>query len=160
MNAQSDIATMTTTQAIVFEPAALGGGSFWKGDSLLATLTVFKRAERQGRLSIRDTNRAMDLLRLSRRERTIYRLSQALGQIGKAEWVRGEPSALLRYRGQAYLVTRESLLTAQDHQLVVALALTSNWNVKQVELRITPEADLPLVGFYLFITYDLNLAGQ
>jgi hypothetical protein len=159
-NAHSDTTTLTTTQTIVFEPTSAGGGSLWDGDSLLATLTVIKRAGRQGRLSIRDTNRAMDLLRLSRRERTIYRLVQALGQIGEAEWVRGEPSALLRYRGQAYLVTRDSLLTVQDHQPVVALALASNWNVKQMELRIAPEADWALVGFYLFIIYDLNFAGQ
>jgi len=156
MNTQSDTLTRIATQTIVFEPTSAGGGSFWKGDSLLATLTVFKRAERQGRLSIRDTNRAMDLLCLSRRERTIYHLVQALGQIGEAEWVRGAPSASLRYRGQAYLVTRESLFTVQDHQPAVALALASDWNVKQMELHVSHVADLPLVAFFLFIAYDLK----
>ena len=142
-------------QTLVFEPTSSGGGSFWSGDSLLATLTVLKRAERHGRLSIRDTNRAVDIVHLAQRQYMRYRLIENLRQIGDAEWGAGEPSARLRYRGREFLATPESLLSAQDHQPVIVQVLASGWNAKQMELRVAREADLPLVAFFLFVTYDL-----
>ncbi len=155
MNSQSEPKTIATTQSIVFEPTSGGGGSFWNGDSLLATLTVLKRADRQGRLSLRDTNRALDLLRIMRKQRTSYQLIENLGLVGDAEWVVGEPSARLRYRGQEFIVAQESLLNAQTHEPLITLALSSDWNDKQMELHVADKADLPLVGFCLFIAYDL-----
>jgi len=40
MNSQPELTTIATAQTIVFEPTSGGGGSFWNGDSLLATLLV------------------------------------------------------------------------------------------------------------------------
>ena len=105
MNHQFDTTTMATIQTIVFEPTSAGGGSLWDGDNLLATLTVFRRAERQGRLSMRDTNRALDIVRLAWKSRagvatTHYRLMEHQGQTGEAEWKTGESLAALRYQGQ------------------------------------------------------------
>lgn len=155
MNFQSEPKTIATTQSIVFEPTSGGGGSFWNGDSLLATLTVLKRAERQGRLSIRDTNRAVDIVQLAQRQYVRYRLIENLRQIGDAKWGVGESSARLRYRGREFIATPESLSSAQDHQPVMARTLASGWNVKQMELQLAREADLPLVAFFLFVAYDL-----
>ena len=136
MNAQSDTLTTISTQMIVFEPTSAGGGSLWDGDSLLATLTVLKRARRQGRLSLRDANRAVDIVRLARKQHTgvvtaHYRLMERLGQAGEAEWKTGESSAALRYRGHDYIVTRESLLSVQDHQPVITLTCAPDWNIKR-----------------------------
>jgi len=155
VNTRSDIATVAAMQTFVFEPTSSGGGSFWSGDSLLATLTVLKRADRQGRLSVRDTNRALDLLRIMRKQHTSYQLIENLGLVGDAEWVVGEPSARLRYRGQEFIVAQESLLNAQTHEPLITLALSSDWNDKQMELHVADKADLPLVGFCLFVAYDL-----
>ena len=156
MNSQSEPTAIATAQTIVFEPTSGGGGSFWSGDSLLATLTVLKRAERQGRLSIRDTNRAVDIVPIAQNRHTRYGLIENLRRIGDAEWGIGESSARLRYRGREFLATPESLLSAQDHQPVIVRALASGWNAKQMELRVAREADLPLVAFFLFIAYDLK----
>jgi hypothetical protein len=155
MNWQSDVMTVAATQTIVFEPGAAGGGSFWNGDSLLATLTVLGHPNRQGRLSLRDTNRALDMVRISRKQRTSYRLVQDPGQIGDAEWIIGEPSARLRYRGREYIGTRESLLSVQDRLPVITLAPSADWNVKQMELHVACESDLALVAFFFFIAYDM-----
>jgi len=161
MNAQPDSTTIAATQTIIFEPTSAGGGSFWNGDNLLATLTVLKRAERQGHLSLRDANRAMDIVRLARKQHTgvvttHFRLMERLGQAGEAEWNTGESSAELRYQGHDYVVTRASLLSVQDHQPVITLTGAPDWNIKQMELYIAPAADLPLVAFFLFVAYDLK----
>ena len=155
MNSQPEPTIIATIQSIIFEPTSGGGGSFWSGDSLLATLTVLKRTERQGRLSIRGTNRAVDIVQLAQRQYVRYRLIENLRQIGDAEWGVGGSSSRLRYRGREFLATPESLLSAQDHQPVIARALASGWNVKQMELGVAREADLPLVAFFLFVAYDL-----
>jgi hypothetical protein len=152
---------LSILRQIVFEPTSAGGGSFWNGDSLLATLTVLKRAERQGHLSLRDANRAMDIVRLARKRHTgvvttHYRLMERLSQAGEAEWNTGEPSAELRYQGHDYVVTRASLLSVQDHQPVITLTGAPDWNIKQMELHVAPAADLPLVAFFLFVAYDLK----
>jgi hypothetical protein len=140
---------------IVFEPMSAGGGSFWNGDSLLATLTVLKRAERQGRLSLRDTNRAADIVPVAQKQHMHYRLIENLRQTGDAEWGVGESSARLRYRGREFLATPESLLSAQDLQPVIVRTLASDWDIQPMELRVAREADLPLVAFFLFVAYDL-----
>jgi hypothetical protein len=155
MNSQPEPTIIATTQSIIFEPTSGGGGSFWSGDSLLATLTVLKRAARQGRLSVRDTNRAVDIVHLAQKQYTRYQLVENLRQIGDAEWGSGESFARLRYRGREFIATPESLLSAQDHQPVIARASASGWNVKQMELRVAREADLALVAFFLFVVYDL-----
>jgi hypothetical protein len=49
-------------------------------------------------------------------------------------------------------------LSAPDHQPVIALASSSDWNARQMELHLAREADLPLTAFFLFVAYDL--AGQ
>lgn len=161
MNAQSDTLTTISTQMIVFEPTSAGGGSLWESDALLATLTVIRRTERQGRLSLRDTNRAMDIVGTVRKQHTgvvttHYRLMERLGQAGEAEWKTGESSAELCYQGHDYVVTRESLLSVQDHQPVITLTGAPDWNVKQMGLHVAPVADLPLVAFFLFVAYDLK----
>jgi len=161
MNAQPDRTTIAATQTVTFAPTSAGGGSFWNGDNLLATLTVLKRAERQGHLSLRDTNRAMDIVCLARRQHTgvvttHYRLMERLGQAGEAEWNTGESSAELRYQGHDYVVTRASLLSVQDRQPVIKLTGAPDWNIKQMELHVAPEANLPLVAFFLFVAYDLK----
>ena len=69
-------------QTLVFEPTSAGGGSFWSGDSLLATLTVLKLTDRQGRLSVRDSNRALDLLRIVRKQHTSCQLIENLSLLG------------------------------------------------------------------------------
>jgi len=157
MNSQPETIPVVAMQTIVFEPTSAGSGSFWQGDNLLATLTVLRRAGRQGRLSLRDTNQALDIVSHTRQHHTSYKMIEDLEQIAVAERDVGEPSAALRYRGQEYLATRESLLRIQDYQPKVALALASNWNVKQMELRVDGEADLPLVAFFLFIAFDLAM---
>jgi len=160
MNAQPDSTTIATTQTVVFEPTSAGGGSFWNGDNLLATLTVLKRANRQGHLSLRGSNRALDLVCLARKQHTgvvttHYRLMERLDQAGEAKWKTGEPSAALRYQGHDYVVTRERLLTVQGHQPVITLTRAPDWNIKQMGLQIAPVADLPLVAFFLFVACDL-----
>ncbi len=153
---------------IVFEPTSAGGGSFWNGDSLLATLTVLKRADRQGRLSLRDTNRALDLVCTRPNGEKTFQLIEALRQIGVANWKMSESSTPLFYRGSKYLATQESLLNAQTLEPVITLAPASDWavvpnaNDKQMQVHVAGEADLALVGFYLFVAYDLatRSAGQ
>jgi hypothetical protein len=152
MNSQTAIAT---TQTIVFEPTSAGGGSLWNGDSLLATLTVLRRTDRQGRLSLRDTNRALDLVCARPNGDKTFQLIEALHQVGMANWKSSESSATLFYWGTQYVATRESLLNAQTLEPVIRLALTSDWNDKQMHVHIAGQADLPLVAFFLFVAYDL-----
>jgi hypothetical protein len=162
MNSRSKPTAFATAQTIVFEPTSAGGGSFWNGDSLLATLTVLKRAERQGRLSLRDTNRALDLVCARPNGEKTFELVEAMHQIGVANWKASESSASLSYRGSKYLATQESLVNAQTLEPAITLALPSDWNSKQMQLHLADEADLALVGFYLFVAYDLanRSAGQ
>jgi hypothetical protein len=156
INAHSDTTTMTTTQTIVFEPTNAGGGSLWDGDNLLATLTVLKRTERQGRLSLRGTNHAYDMLRSTRQQHVGYRMVHVLRQVADAEWNTGDPSATLHYKGQDYLATPESLLSARGDRLLLTLTLSPTWSDRQMELGIVSKADLPLIAFYLFVAYDLS----
>jgi hypothetical protein len=161
VNYQFDTATMTTLQTIVFEPTGAGGGSLWDGDNLLATLTVFSRTERRGRLSTRNTNHAWNLVCLTWKSRagittTHYRLMDRQGQTGEAEWKTGESLAALRYQGRTYVVTRASLQNAQDRQPVITLARTPDWSAPKIELHVASAADLPLAAFFLFVAYDLK----
>jgi len=160
MNAHSDTTTITTAQAIVFEPTSAGGGSLWEGDNLLATLTVLKRTERQGRLSLRGTNNAYDLLRSTRQQHVSYRMVQVLRQVADADWNTGDPSATLHYQGQDYLATPESLLSIRGDRLLLTLALAPDWTARQTELGVVGVADLPLIAFYLFVAYDLSQSAR
>jgi hypothetical protein len=156
MNAQLDTATMTTTPTLVFEPAAQGGGSLWNGDNLLATLTVLKRTERHGRLSLRSTNDAYDMQCVTGPRRVGYRMFQGQRQVADAEWNIGEPSAALHYKGQGYLATPENLLNIRGDLLLLTLEFQSGWTARQVSVSVVGAADLPLVAFYLFVVYDLK----
>jgi hypothetical protein len=156
MNAHSDTTTMTTAQTIVFEPTSAGGGSLWDGDNLLATLTVLKRTERLGRLSLRGTNHAYDLLRSTHQQHVGYRMVQILQQVADAEWNTGNPSATLHYQGQDYLATPESLLSVRGDRLLLTLALAPDWTARPTKLGVVGGADLPLIAFYLFVAYDLS----
>jgi hypothetical protein len=156
MNADSDTTTMTTAQTIVVEPTSRGGGSLWDGDNLLATLTVVKRTERQGRLSLRGTNDAYDMLCATGQQRVGYRMFQGQRQVADAEWNVGDPSATLHYNGQDYLATPESLLSVRGDRLLLTLALAPDWTARPTKLGIAGTTDLPLVAFYLFVAYDLN----
>jgi len=157
MNPQPDTATMTTTQTLVFEPTSAGGGSLWDGDNLLATLTVLKRVERQGRLSLRGANHAYDMLRSTHQQHVGYRMMKDLRQVADAEWNTGDPSATLHYKGQDYVATPESLNIRGDRLL---LTLSPDWTVQQTELGVAGSADLPLIAFYLFVAYDLNQSAR
>jgi hypothetical protein len=146
---------------IVFEPDAVGGGSIWDGDDLLAVLTVTKYPDRRGRLSLRSTSRAFNTFNMtchSRERRRSYRLVEGLRRLADAQWIADELSVALRYRGQAFIATHESLSTMRGDQQVVTLAPPVDWQARQMTLHVGPDVDLPLVAFYLFIAYDLSTA--
>jgi hypothetical protein len=160
------IAQLEARKEITFEPDTLGGGSFWAGDNLLATLTVHGTAKRQGRLSIRDDNRAFDLLGTVNGSRHIYQMLEGTHLVGRAEWTtEGETPliAQLDYRGSVYALERAGLFAAgAQSQPVIAFApwpdprrVFGVWNPKQSMLHIIDKADLPLIGFYVFVAYDL-----
>lgn len=146
-----------TQNEIIFEPGARGSGSFWSGDNLLATLTIQAGTGRQGRLSIRQDNRALDLQTATSGQRRVYRLTEAGKSLGSAEWVGGTPSTRLTYRGREYTATPAGLIASADSdaQPMVALDPASNWTAKQLTLRVRHVTDLPLVVFFVFIAHDL-----
>jgi hypothetical protein len=160
------IAQLTTCKEVIFESGNGGGGSFWAGDNLLATLTIRGTAKRQGRLSIRDDNRALDLLCTASGSRHIYQMLEGTHQVSRAEWTEGNTlrAARLDYRGIVYTLDRKGLFTAgTPPQPVVAFDLLPDpqgvfgaWSARQSTLRVTDRADLPLIGFYVFVAYDLR----
>ena len=161
------IAQLETSKEIIFEPGTGGGGSFWAGDNLLATLTVRGTVKRRGRLSIRDDNRALDLLSMVGGTRHIYQMLEGTHRVGRAEWTtEGETSliAQLDYRGLVYTLERTDLFAAgTQSQPVVAFApwldpqrVFGVWNPRQSTLHVTDRVDLPLIGFYVFVAYDLR----
>jgi len=161
------IAQLETYKEIVFEPGAGGGGSFWAGDNLLATLTVRGTVKRQGRLSIRDGNRALDLLSMVNGSRHICQMLEGTHRVGRAEWATGGETPLiaqLDYRGSVYALERMGLFAAETQsQPVVAFApwpdlqrIFGAWNPRQSTLRVTDRVDLPLIAFYVFAAYDLR----
>jgi hypothetical protein len=161
------IAQLETCKEIIFEPGTGGGGSFWAEDNLLATLTVRGTVKRQGRLSIRDDNRALDLLCMVSGTRHIYQMLEGTHPVGRAEWTMEGgtlPIARLDYRGLVYTLERTGLFVAgTQSQPVVAFApwpdpqrVFGVWNPRQSTLRVTDKADLPLIGFYVFVAYDLR----
>jgi len=156
------IAQPTVLREIIFEPGSAGGGSFWADDYLLATLTIQQRTNRQGRLSLRDTNRALDLLCYPSKQRKEYRLVEGMRPLARAEWIGGAPSARLSYGDRDYAATPTGLFAIKpefEEQPVVAFSLPVNWQASRLMLRVGAEVDLPLMVFYLFIAYDLFLAG-
>jgi len=155
MNAQPDATTAPATRTLVFEPGSTGGGSFWQGDNLLATLTVLRRPERQGRLSLRAVNRTLAMERHAHKQHVRYRVFDGSRQVADAEWNVGEPLAVLHYQGQTYSATPQNLIELDRRPPVILLSILPDWKAQQIELRLADEADLPLVAFYLFIAYDL-----
>jgi hypothetical protein len=146
-------------RSIGFEPDLAGGGSLWEDDDLLAVLTVVKQPDRRGRFSLRGTNRAFDtftMIRHSRKQHTSYQLVSGLRRLADAQGVADELTVALRYRGQEFVATRQSLSTARDDRQIVALAPPLDWHARQMNLCVEPGADLPLVAFYLFVAYDLS----
>jgi hypothetical protein len=160
MNAPSEMLTTVSTRTLVIEPTHAGGGSLWNGDDLLATLTVLKRTERHGRLSLRGTNDAYDMLCATSRSGVGYRMFQGQRQVASAAWTMDDPSAALRYRDQDYLATPESLLNVRGDRLLLMLTLSPGWSARQTELGIVGAADLPLIAFYLFVAYDLSQSAH
>ena len=162
------IAQLETRKEIIFEPGTGGGGSFWAGDNLLATLTVRGTVNRRGRLSICDDNRALDLMCLANESRYIYQMLEGRHLVGRAEWSGGDTprAARLNYRGIVYTLDRKGLSAAgTQSQPVVAFdplpvpqGALGTWNVRQLALCVTDRADLPLIGFYVFIAYDMICA--
>ena len=160
------IAQLETRKEIIFEPGTRGGGSFWAGDNLLATLTVRGTVKRQGRLSIRDDNRALDLMCLANESRYIYQMLEGRHLVGRAEWSGGDTlrAARLNYRGIVYILDRKGLSAAgTQSQPVVAFdpspapqRVFGVWNPRQSTLHVTDRVDLPLIGFYVFVAYDLR----
>jgi|GEM_PF-3757000 len=152
------IAQPITLQQVVFELGSGGGGSLWAQDYLLATLTIQQRGSRQGRLSLRETNRAMDIVCYPSRQRREYRLLEGTRLVARAEWLEGAPSARLDYGDRDYAAGPTGLfaLTPEfDDHPVVGLGAPVNWRASRLRLRVEQETDLPLVVFYLFIAYDL-----
>jgi hypothetical protein len=144
------IAQLTTCKEVIFESGNGGGGSFWAGDNLLATLTIRGTAKRQGRLSIRDDNRALDLLQHSASNvHQIYLLLEGTSLLGRA---------------LVYTLERKSLFAtgAKSRPVITFDPLPDSveaigiWNARQLTLHVTDRADLPLIGFYIFVAYDLR----
>ena len=152
------IAQTISLNEIVFELGSGGGGSLWAKDYLLATLTIQQRTGRQGRLSLRETNRAMDIVCYPSKQRKEYRLLEGTRSVARAEWLAGAPSARVYYGDRDYAAGPTGLfaLTPEfDDHPVVGLGVPVNWRASQLRLRVEADADLPLVMFYLFIAYDL-----
>ncbi len=146
---------------IVFEPDLAGGGSLWEGDDLLTVLTVAKHPDRRGRFCLRGTNGAFDTFTItchSDKRRSRYRLVEGLRRLADAQWIVDELPVTLRYRGQEFVATHQSLSTARGDQQVVVLASPLDWHARQMHLCIGPGVDLSLVAFYLFVAYDLSKA--
>jgi hypothetical protein len=174
------IAQLETRKEIIFEPGTGGGGSFWAGDNLLATLTVRGTVKRQGRLSIRDDNCALDLLCRVDGSRHIYQMLEGTHPVGRAEWTMEGgtlTTARLDYRGLVYILERTGLFAAgTQSQPVVAFAPWPDpqrvcpfpalrageppgvgvWNLRQSTLHVTDRTDLPLIGFYVFVAHGLR----
>jgi hypothetical protein len=160
------IAQLETRKEIIFEPGTGGGGSFWAGDNLLATLIVRGTVKRQGRLSIRDDNRALDLMCIADESRYIYQMLEGRHLVGRAEWSGGDTlcAARLSYRGIVYTLDRKGLSAAgTQSQPVVAFDLLSDLqgvfgtrSLRQSTLRVTDGVDVPLIGLYVFVAYDLR----
>ena len=153
MNAQS-----TTIRGIMFELGSAGGGSFWADDYLLATLTIQQRVNRQGRVSLRDDNRALDIICYPSKQRREYRLLEGARLLARAEWLESAPTARVSYGGRDYAAGATGLFSIKpefDEQPVIGLDLPADWRAARLMLRVQSEADLPLVVFYSFIAYDL-----
>jgi len=161
------IAQLETCKQVIFEPGTGGGGSFWARDNLLATLTVRGTIKRQGRLSIRDDNRAFDLLSMVNGSHHICQMLEGTHRVGRVEWATGGETPLiaqLDYRGSVYALERTGLFAAETQsQPIVAFApwpdpqlVFGAWNSRQSTLRVTDRVDLPLIGFYVFVAYDLR----
>lgn len=145
----------TVTEPILFEPATTGGGSLWSDDDLLGTLAVSPLAQRRGRLSLRQGNRAGDLIRNAHGQYHRYQLYEEARLLGQAERVQGAGSVWLRYAGSEYLATRESLLDTQSQLAIITLPLLLSWNARPFTLQVRRQTDLMLVGFYIYLAYDL-----
>jgi hypothetical protein len=152
------IASTTLLHEVLFELESGGGGSLWAQDHLLGTLTIRQRTGRQGRLSLRDTNRALDAVCYPSKQRKEYRLLEGTRSVARAEWTEGAPSARLYYGDRDYAAGPTGLfpLTPEfDDHPVVGLGVPVNWRAAQLRLRVEADADWALVMFYLFIAYDL-----
>jgi hypothetical protein len=152
------IAQPTVLHEIIFELGSAGGGSFWAEDYLLATLTIQQRTGRQGRLSLRDTNRALDMVCYPSKQRKEYRLVEGMRLLSRAEWQEGAPSARLNCGDRDYAVTPTGLFAIKpefEEQPVVAFGSPASWHSSRWTLRVEAGIDLPLIVFYLFIGYDL-----
>jgi len=155
------IAQTTTLQEVIFELGSGGGGSLWAQDYLLATLTIQQRTGRQGRLSLRETNRALDVVCYPSKQRKEYRLLEGTRSVARADWTEGAPSARVNYGDRDYAAGPTGLfpLTPEfDDHPVVGLGVPVNWRAAQLRLRVEADADWALVMFYLFIAYDLFYA--
>ncbi len=135
---------------------AAGGGSFWSGDNLLATLDVRRRPDRTGRLSIRSDGRACELVCAPSNGGLRYRITEGPQEIGQAEWQEGNDTARLEYQGHEYMAGRTGLYEGQEPVIRLNPA---DWNGQQTLLRLARPAELPLVAFYVFVVYDQRPEG-
>jgi hypothetical protein len=145
----------TASDLVLFEPATAGGGSLWSGDDLLGTLSVSPLAQRRGRLSLRHDERAGDVIRSVNGQCYRYHLYEAARLVGQAERALEARSLWLRYCGTEYLATRESLLNIQKHSALITLPPLLTWNTRSFALQVQRQTDVMLVGFYVYIAYDL-----
>ncbi len=142
---------------IVFEPYVAGGGSLWTGDSLLATLTVSRLPQRQGRLSIRSSDRAFDITATPNGGQHSHRLLAGVRQAGSAEWIEGQGPVRLSYQGQTYRLDPDGLFLGGTGNEPVATWAKPDWYGKQLVLHLARELDLELIGFALFVLYEIPL---
>jgi hypothetical protein len=125
---------------------------------LLATLTIQRQVNRQGRVSLRDGNRALDIVCYPSKRRREYRLLEGTRLLARAEWLESAPTARVSYGGRDYAAAASGLFSIKpefDEQPVIGLDLPVDWHAARLMLRVQSEADLPLVAFYSFIAYDL-----
>ncbi len=135
---------------------AAGGGSFWSGDNLLATLDVRRRPDRTGRLSVRSDGRACDLICSPSDGKTRYRIMEGSQELGQAEWQEGSEAAHVEYQGHEYTANRTGLYERQESVITLDPA---DWIEPQTPLHLAQPADLPLVAFYVFVVYDQHPEG-
>ncbi len=142
---------------IRFEPSMAGGGSLWTGDNLLATLVVRRAANRLGHMNLRPSHRTLDLDRAPSETRYVYRIQEGILRLGQAEWMPGWHVAKLTYGGQEFDLGLNGLFASgPDGKRVIAYTPSSGWDAAQSMFRLAPEADLPLLGLYIYVVQDLR----
>jgi hypothetical protein len=135
-----------------FEPNKLGGSFFREDDQLLATLTLRRRPNYQGRLMIDVGQPAYDLRRTIKAAHWIYSIQHAGRSLGEATSTSERGARTITYAGQVFSADASGLYDEQGQCQAASQPAGGGRPARLIQLN--RPLDLPLLALYIFAVFD------